>query len=79
MPNHKLCVITMSNILILIGSTFGRENVEWNEFEWMHVECFPKLIQLACLLPWKEDNLRSRISKVSRLYFLVFYCVLYVE
>ncbi|MCI05876.1 lisH domain and HEAT repeat KIAA1468-like protein, partial [Trifolium medium] len=29
----------------------------------MHVECFPKLIQLACLLPWKEDNLRSRISK----------------
>ncbi|RHN49671.1 putative transcription factor interactor and regulator LisH family [Medicago truncatula] len=42
---------------------YARENVEWNEFEWMHVECFPKLIQLACLLPWKEDNLRSRISK----------------
>ncbi|KAK7295763.1 hypothetical protein RJT34_18675 [Clitoria ternatea] len=37
--------------------------VEWDAFEWMHVECFPNLIQLACLLPQKEDNLRSRISK----------------
>ncbi|XP_073221018.1 uncharacterized protein [Cicer arietinum] len=42
---------------------YARGNVEWDVFEWMHVECFPKLIQLACLLPWKEDNLRSRISK----------------
>ncbi|MED6151176.1 hypothetical protein PIB30_079899 [Stylosanthes scabra] len=42
---------------------YARERVEWEAFEWMHVECFPKLIQLACLLPWKEDNLRSRISK----------------
>ncbi|KAL1356354.1 hypothetical protein AAHE18_05G178500 [Arachis hypogaea] len=43
--------------------SYAREHVEWEAFEWMHVECFPKLIQLACLLPWKEDNLRSRISK----------------
>ncbi|XP_045812584.1 RAB11-binding protein RELCH-like [Trifolium pratense] len=42
---------------------YARGNVKWDSFEWMHVECFPKLIQLACLLPWKEDNLRSRISK----------------
>ncbi|KAH1132116.1 hypothetical protein AAZX31_05G002200 [Glycine max] len=42
---------------------YARGHVEWDAFEWMHVECFPKLIQLACLLPWKEDNLRSRISK----------------
>ncbi|CAJ1948217.1 unnamed protein product [Sphenostylis stenocarpa] len=42
---------------------YARGHVEWDAFEWMHVECFPKLIQLACLLPCKEDNLRSRISK----------------
>ncbi|WJX70177.1 hypothetical protein P8452_54312 [Trifolium repens] len=42
---------------------YARGNVKWDSFEWMHVECFPKLIQLTCLLPWKEDNLRSRISK----------------
>ncbi|XP_058737574.1 uncharacterized protein LOC131609798 [Vicia villosa] len=42
---------------------YAREQVEWVTFEWMHVECFPNLIQLACLLPQKEDNLRSRISK----------------
>ncbi|XP_020238059.1 RAB11-binding protein RELCH [Cajanus cajan] len=42
---------------------YARSHVEWEAFDWMHVECFPKLIQLACLLPWKEDNLRSRISK----------------
>ncbi|XP_017405551.1 uncharacterized protein LOC108319049 [Vigna angularis] len=42
---------------------YSRGNAEWDAFEWMHLECFPKLIQLSCLLPWKEDNLRSRISK----------------
>ncbi|CAL0317316.1 unnamed protein product [Lupinus luteus] len=42
---------------------YARGHVGWDAFEWMHVECFPKLIQLACLLPGKEDNLRSRISK----------------
>ncbi|KAL5745067.1 hypothetical protein ACOSP7_026213 [Xanthoceras sorbifolium] len=38
-------------------------HVEWPAFEWMHVDCFPDLIQLACLLPLKEDNLRNRITK----------------
>ncbi|XP_019442509.1 PREDICTED: lisH domain and HEAT repeat-containing protein KIAA1468 homolog isoform X2 [Lupinus angustifolius] len=42
---------------------YARGDVKWDAFEWMHVECFPKLIQLACLLPGKEDNLRTRISK----------------
>ncbi|KAK7374867.1 hypothetical protein VNO80_08310 [Phaseolus coccineus] len=42
---------------------YARGQVEWDAFEWIHVECFPNLIQLACLLPQKEDNLRSRISK----------------
>lgn len=38
-------------------------HIEWPAFEWMHVDCFPDLIQLACLLPQKEDNLRNRITK----------------
>ncbi|KAK7394174.1 hypothetical protein VNO78_14695 [Psophocarpus tetragonolobus] len=42
---------------------YSRGQVDWDAFEWMHVECFPNLIQLACLLPQKEDNLRSQISK----------------
>ncbi|KAH9739267.1 rab11-binding protein relch [Citrus sinensis] len=40
-----------------------RGHIEWPAFEWMHVDCFPGLIQLACLLPQKEDNLRNRITK----------------
>ncbi|KAL3813274.1 hypothetical protein ACJIZ3_014542 [Penstemon smallii] len=38
-------------------------NVEWSAFEWLHIECFPNLIQLASLLPQKEDNLRNRITR----------------
>ncbi|KAA8530598.1 hypothetical protein F0562_005307 [Nyssa sinensis] len=38
-------------------------HVEWPAFEWLHVDCFPDLIQLATLLPQKEDNLRNRITK----------------
>lgn len=33
-------------------------------FEWMHVDCFANLLQLACMLPQKEDHLRNRITKV---------------
>ncbi|KAM1060992.1 hypothetical protein PS2_025293 [Malus domestica] len=47
-------------------------HVQLPAFEWLHVDCFPALIQLACLLPPKEDNLRSQITKfllaVSELY-----------
>ncbi|XLR62989.1 hypothetical protein S83_013661 [Arachis hypogaea] len=43
---------------------YARGAVEWDAFEWKHVECFPNLIELACMLPQKEDNLRSQISKV---------------
>ncbi|KAK6255756.1 hypothetical protein SCA6_017061 [Theobroma cacao] len=39
-------------------------HVEWPAFEWMHVDCFSGLIQLACLLPQKEDNLRNRTTKI---------------
>ncbi|KAF9595015.1 hypothetical protein IFM89_036033 [Coptis chinensis] len=47
-------------------------HVEWPAFDWMHTDCFTDLIQLACLLPQKEDNLRLRITKfllaVSKLF-----------
>ncbi|RXH68627.1 hypothetical protein DVH24_030960 [Malus domestica] len=47
-------------------------HVQLPAFEWLHVDCFPALIQLACLLPPKEDNLRNQITKfllaVSELY-----------
>ncbi|KAL8117968.1 hypothetical protein AgCh_015750 [Apium graveolens] len=39
-------------------------HVEWPTFELLHCDCFPTLIQLALLLPQKEDNLRSRITKL---------------
>ncbi|XP_045794517.1 RAB11-binding protein RELCH homolog isoform X3 [Trifolium pratense] len=52
---------TMLSIPLL--ELYARGQVEWVTFEWMHVECFPNMIKLACLLPQKEDNLRSRISK----------------
>ncbi|XP_042501337.1 RAB11-binding protein RELCH homolog [Macadamia integrifolia] len=39
------------------------EYVEWPAFDWLHVECLPVLIRLACLLPQKEDNLRNRMTK----------------
>lgn len=38
--------------------------MDWSAFEWLHIDCFPLLIQLASLLPQKEDNLRNRITKV---------------
>ncbi|KAM1718098.1 hypothetical protein ACFX11_025853 [Malus domestica] len=47
-------------------------HVQLPAFEWLHVDCFSALIQLACLLPPKEDNLRNQITKfllaVSELY-----------
>ncbi|KAJ1257433.1 hypothetical protein BS78_K042000 [Paspalum vaginatum] len=36
---------------------------EWPAFEWMHTDCLPDLIKLACLLPVKEDNLRIIMAK----------------
>ncbi|KAJ6803207.1 lisH domain and HEAT repeat-containing protein KIAA1468-like protein [Iris pallida] len=38
-------------------------NIEWPAFDWMYIDCFPDLIHLSCLLPQKEDNLRTRITK----------------
>ena len=68
----KLCMTALSKLLLILNYFyFCRGQVEWDAFEWIHVECFPNLIQLACLLPQKEDNLRSRISKVTCLTFEV--------
>ncbi|XP_068641158.1 uncharacterized protein [Aristolochia californica] len=39
-------------------------HVDWPAFDWIHIDCFPSLIQLACLLPQKEDSLRHRITKL---------------
>ncbi|XP_022759283.1 lisH domain and HEAT repeat-containing protein KIAA1468-like [Durio zibethinus] len=38
-------------------------HVEWPAFEWMHVDCLSGLLQLAWLLPQKEDSLRNRTTK----------------
>ncbi|XP_042500230.1 RAB11-binding protein RELCH-like isoform X2 [Macadamia integrifolia] len=37
--------------------------VEWPEFDWVHVDCLPVLIQLSCFLPQKEDYLKNRMTK----------------
>ncbi|KAL3527015.1 hypothetical protein ACH5RR_011671 [Cinchona calisaya] len=42
---------------------YSRGNVEWPSFDWLHINCFPDLIQMASLLPQKEDTLRNRITK----------------
>ncbi|WCJ25320.1 HEAT repeat-containing protein [Euphorbia peplus] len=42
---------------------YSKGNIEWSAFEWTHVDCFPDLIHLACMLPQKEDYLRNKIRK----------------
>lgn len=39
--------------------------MDWPSFEWLHIDCFSALIELASLLPQKEDNLRNRITQVA--------------
>ncbi|RWR72218.1 lisH domain-containing protein [Cinnamomum micranthum f. kanehirae] len=59
-------------LLVLFFPPFGalnRGHFEWPAFEWMHMDCFPDLIQLACLLPQKEDNLRTQTTKFSAVCF----------
>ncbi|KAK8694356.1 hypothetical protein V6N13_071910 [Hibiscus sabdariffa] len=47
----------------LVLESYAGGHVEWPAFEWMHVDCFSGLIQLACMLPQKEDSLRTRTTK----------------
>ncbi|MBA0758203.1 hypothetical protein Gotri_021221 [Gossypium trilobum] len=55
--------VSESNGILLSSSILELGHVEWPAFEWVHVDCFSGLLQLACLLPQKEDNLRNRITK----------------
>lgn len=43
-----------------------RGQVEWPAFDWLHVDCLPVLLQLACMLPSREDSLRARLCKVLK-------------
>ncbi|KAL6884533.1 hypothetical protein ACP4OV_010469 [Aristida adscensionis] len=42
---------------------YATGDTEWSAFEWMHTDCLPDLIKLASLLPGKEDNLRTIITR----------------
>ncbi|GFP96985.1 lish domain and heat repeat-containing protein kiaa1468 homolog [Phtheirospermum japonicum] len=44
---------------------YAEGHEEWPAFEWLHIECFPTLIQLSSLLPQKEDNIRNRLMPQS--------------
>ncbi|EPS69268.1 hypothetical protein M569_05497, partial [Genlisea aurea] len=46
--------------------SYARRSVDWPAFEWLHVECFPTLIQLSSMLPRKEDGLRNCIVRFLR-------------
>uniref|UniRef100_A0A3Q7FA41 LisH domain-containing protein n=1 Tax=Solanum lycopersicum TaxID=4081 RepID=A0A3Q7FA41_SOLLC len=46
--------------------------MDWPSFEWLHIDCFSALIELASLLPQKEDNLRNRITRNCLLSGFVF-------
>uniref|UniRef100_A0A1J3HLQ6 LisH domain and HEAT repeat-containing protein KIAA1468-like protein n=1 Tax=Noccaea caerulescens TaxID=107243 RepID=A0A1J3HLQ6_NOCCA len=48
---------------VSLFETYAEGRSEWPMFEWMHVDCFANLLQLACMLPQKEDHLRNRITK----------------
>ncbi|MCO5584303.1 hypothetical protein L7F22_038227 [Adiantum nelumboides] len=41
-----------------------RGQEEWSAFNWLHVDCLPLLLQVACMLSSREDSLRSRLSKL---------------
>ncbi|OMP04717.1 hypothetical protein COLO4_09374 [Corchorus olitorius] len=47
----------------LLLELYAGGHIDWPAFEWMHVDCFSCLLQLASLLPQKEDNLRNRTTK----------------
>ncbi|KAK8346241.1 hypothetical protein V6Z12_A07G200600 [Gossypium hirsutum] len=58
--------VSDSNRTLLSSSIlelYAGGHVEWPAFEWVHVDCFSGLLQLVCLLPQKEDNLRIRMTK----------------
>lgn len=80
LPSTALIIILFNlNLDVVAYNTLFTEKylhrgqVEWSAFEWMHLECLPDLIQLACFLPHREDTLRNRITKV---WSLDFHCLI---
>ncbi|WMV16870.1 hypothetical protein MTR67_010255 [Solanum verrucosum] len=47
----------------LVLEQYAGGKMDWPSFEWLHIDCFSALIELASLLPQKEDNLRNRITR----------------
>ncbi|KAL3700165.1 hypothetical protein R1sor_018187 [Riccia sorocarpa] len=43
---------------------YARANIEWHDFDWLPEDCFPALLHLACMLPPREEGLRSRLAKL---------------
>ncbi|KAH7433811.1 hypothetical protein KP509_07G087500 [Ceratopteris richardii] len=41
-----------------------RGQQEWPTFDWLHCDCIPLLLQVACMLSSREDSIRSRLSKL---------------
>ncbi|WZZ22259.1 hypothetical protein YC2023_123646 [Brassica napus] len=54
-----------SAVSVSLLETYAEGRSEWPMFEWMHVDCFANLLQLACMLPPKEDHLRKFLLAVS--------------
>ncbi|XP_062211606.1 uncharacterized protein LOC133912731 [Phragmites australis] len=54
---------TPENFSVSCLKLYATGDTEWSAFEWMHTDCLLDLIKLACLLPAKEDNLRTTITK----------------
>ncbi|BBM96799.1 hypothetical protein Mp_1g00840 [Marchantia polymorpha subsp. ruderalis] len=43
---------------------YARANLQWPDFDWLPEDCFPALLHLACMLPPREEGLRSRLAKL---------------
>ncbi|EOA19937.1 hypothetical protein CARUB_v10000188mg [Capsella rubella] len=62
-PFSSIAKSEESAFSVSLLETYAEGRSEWPMFEWMHVDCFANLLQLACMLPQKEDHLRNRITK----------------
>lgn len=48
----------------LIPNIFCRSNLNWPTFDWLIEDLFPTILQLARMLPPREESLRTRLCKV---------------
>ena len=49
-----------------IPNIFCRSNLNWPTFDWLIEDLFPTILQLARMLPPREESLRTRLCKVIR-------------